>query len=112
MMLATRRALQARSLQSMPSTSIMNEFVTWLNFETEKQGWSLQQMARRVGVCRMDIMRIARGQAKPSADFCWRVALVLNVPPVEVFRRAGFLPPESEDIPVFQEVTHSGAASL
>jgi hypothetical protein len=31
---------------------------------------------------------------------------------VEVFRRAGFLPPESEDIPVFQEVTHSGAASL
>ncbi len=86
----------------------MNDFIAWLNFETEKQGWSLQHVARRVGVSRIDITRIARGQARPSADLCQRVALVFNVSPVEVFRRAGFLLPEPEEISMLQGVGHLG----
>ncbi len=78
----------------------MNDFITWLNFETEKQGWSLQQVARRVGVSRIDITRIARGQARPSVDLCERVALVFNVSPMEVLHRAGFLSSESEELSV------------
>ncbi|MCP4544703.1 MAG: helix-turn-helix transcriptional regulator [Chloroflexi bacterium] len=82
----------------------MNDFIAWLNFETEKQGLSLQQVARRVGVSRMDITRIAMGQARPTTDLCQRVALVFDVSPVEVFRRAGFLSPEPEDVPRLQGV--------
>ena len=84
----------------------MNDFIAWLNFETEKQGWSLQQVARRIGVSRIDITRIARGQASPSADLCQRVALVFNVSPVEVLHRAGFLPSEQEGTSVPRGVVH------
>jgi transcriptional regulator with XRE-family HTH domain len=86
----------------MSIATIMNDFIAWLNFETEKQGWSLQQVAQRVGVSRMDLMRIAKGQARPSADLCQRVALVFDVSPVEVFGRAGFLPSDTQEIPALQ----------
>ena len=92
--------------QKISILSAMNDFIAWLNFETEKQGWSLQQVARRVGVSRIDITRIARGQARPSVDLCQRVALVFDVSPAEVFRHAGFLPSESGEIPVLQGVDH------
>ena len=86
----------------------MDDFITWLNFETERQGLSLQQVARQLGVSRIDIARIARGQANPSADLCRRVALVFNVSPGEVFRHAGFDLLESEEISALQEITHLG----
>ncbi len=76
---------------------IMYDFIAWLSSETERQGWSLQQMARRVGVSRIDITRIAKGQMRPSADLCRQVAIIFGIPPVEVFRRAGFLVPELKE---------------
>ena len=90
----------AYPLYKVSIVSAMNDFITWLNFETEKQGWSLQQVARRVGVSRIDIARIARGQTRPSVDLCKRVALVFNVSPGEVLYRAGFLSSESEELSV------------
>ena len=84
----------------------MNDFIAWLSLETERQGWSLQQMARRVGVSRVDITRIAKGQMRPSADLCRQVAMIFNIPPVEVFRRAGFLPPELKETSLLQKTMH------
>jgi len=84
----------------------MNDFIAWLSSEAERQGWSLQQMARCVGVSRIDITRIAMGQMKPSADLCRQVAITLDIPPVEVFRRAGFLPPELKETSLLQKTTH------
>jgi len=72
----------------------MYDFVAWLNAEMEKQGWSLQQTAQRVGVSHTVVTNIANGQARPSADFCRRIALVFQLSPEEVFRHAGLLPPE------------------
>jgi len=85
---------------------VMNDFITWLSSEAERQGWSLQQMARYVGASRIDITRMAKGQIKPSADFCRQVAIIFDVPPVEVFRRAGFLPPELNETLLSQNSAH------
>ncbi len=85
---------------------VMNDFISWLSSETERQGWSLQQMARRVGVSRVDITRIAMGQMRPSADFCREVAIVFNIPLGEVFHRAGFLPPELKETSLLQKAAH------
>lgn len=88
--------------------AVMDDFIAWLNFETERQGISLQQVARQLGVSRIDIARIARGQASPSVDLCRRVAIVFDVSPAEVFRHAGFDSLESEEISVMQEITCLG----
>ncbi len=85
---------------------VMYDFIVWLSSEAERQGWSLQQMARRVGVSRVDITRIAKGQMKPSANLCRQVAIIFGIPPVEVFRRAGFLAPDLKETPLLQKTTH------
>jgi transcriptional regulator with XRE-family HTH domain len=69
-----------------------NNLATWLNIETETRGWSLRELARRVGVSHTTIINIANQQRRPSADLCRRIALALHVPPEEVFRKAGLLP--------------------
>ena len=93
---------------------VMDDFVAWLNTETEKRDWSLQQVAQRIGVSRITITRIAKGQIGPSADFCRRVALIFGVSPEEVFCRAGLLPPglssdlssETKELSVLQKITN------
>jgi transcriptional regulator with XRE-family HTH domain len=74
----------------------MDEFITWLNVETETRGWTLHQIAQQTGVSRATISRIARGEVAPSAEFCRRIAMIFRVSPEEVYRRAGLLPPASD----------------
>jgi len=84
----------------------MYDFVVWLNAEIKKQGWSLQQTAQRVGVSHTVMTDVANGRTRPSADFCRRIALVLQASPEEVFRRAGLLPPEPKGKLVLREAIH------
>ena len=84
----------------------MDNFVAWLNAEMEKRGWSLQLVAGRIGVSHTAMANIANGCTRPSADVCQRIALVFHVPPEEVFRRAGLLPPDLREMTVLREVAH------
>jgi transcriptional regulator with XRE-family HTH domain len=84
----------------------MDDFVVWLNAEMKKQGWSLQQTARRVGVSCTALADIVDGQARPSADLCQRVALAFQTSPEEVFRLAGLLPLKPNEMVALGETAH------
>jgi len=84
----------------------MDNFAIWLDAEMKKRGWSLQLVAGRMGVSHTTMTSIANGHMRPSADFCQRIALVFHVPPAEVFRHAGLLPPDLKEMAVLREVAH------
>lgn len=70
-----------------------NDFVTWLNDELATQGWSRADLARATGLHKGSISNVLNGQRQPSVDFVMAVARAFKMPPEELFRRAGLLPP-------------------
>ena len=74
-----------------------NAFVAWLDAELEQRNWSYNQLARRAGLSHSMLSRVRAG-APPGWSICHAVAGALDLPPEEVFRQAGLLPP----IPVEQ----------
>lgn len=80
----------------------------WLSQELKKRGWSGQEFARQVGLTQPYVSRILTGRQPPSANFCNRVAIALDVPPETVLRLAGILPGEPASTgthgPVTQEL--------
>ena len=73
--------------------SMVDDLASWLRQEVETRGWSLREMARRAGVSHTAIINVANGRTRPGASFCLKIARALGVPPEEVYRRAGLLPP-------------------
>jgi len=86
---------------------IMNDFVNWLIDEMNKRGWSNSELARRAGVVHSTISMILSGKSNPGNDLCVGIAKALKIPPEEVFRRAGILPPlpAPDNDPTLEEIT-------
>ena len=84
---------------------MIDDLETWLKGELGRRGWSLREVARRVGVSHTAIINVANGRTKPGADLCRQIALVLQVPPETVFRRAGLLPPEMPETATLLEAS-------
>lgn len=82
---------------------MVDDMATWLTEELRARGWSMREMARRVGVSHTAIVNIAHGRARPSAGLCREIARVLRVPPEHVFRLAGLLPPDPPESPSLVE---------
>ena len=77
--------------------SIMSmDFADWLTEEVEKRGWSFRELARRAGLSSGAISQITTQRSFPGPEFCTGVARAFRIPPEEVFRRAGLLPPLPE----------------
>ncbi|MCQ3980231.1 MAG: hypothetical protein DPW09_43000 [Anaerolineae bacterium] len=85
---------------------VKKDFVSWLNSEMNKRGWSNSELHRRSGMATSTISMILGGQNKPGWDFCLAIANALGEPPEKVFRLANLLPPLSagEDEQVIKEV--------
>ena len=66
---------------------------SWLASEIKRRGWSIRELARRAGVSHTTAADVLSKQRDPTADFCLGIARALNMPPEEVLRRAGILPP-------------------
>jgi transcriptional regulator with XRE-family HTH domain len=86
--------------------SVKKDFVSWLNDEMNKRGWSNSELHRRSGMATSTISMILGGQNKPGWDFCLAIANALGEPPEKVFRLANLLPPlpASEDEQIIKEV--------
>jgi len=82
---------------------MVDDLARWLKEELGARAWSQREMARRVGVSHTAIANVASGRAQPSAGLCREIARVLQVPPEQVFRRAGLLPPEPLATPTLVE---------
>ena len=81
------------------------EFSVWLQAELEHRGWDQAELARRSEVTPAQISRILSQTRRPGPDACLAIARALRVPPEEVFRRAGLLPPTGELDPAVRELT-------
>jgi transcriptional regulator with XRE-family HTH domain len=84
-----------------------NNFITWLNSELSHLGWNNNDLAQRANVTPSAISMVLSGQRQPGVDFCKGLARALKMPAVEVFRKAGLLPPaapDPEEDPSFSEL--------
>lgn len=77
----------------------MMDFASWLSDELKKRGWSQREAARRAGLPQSSVSKTISRERNPTSDICIRLAQALDVPPEQVLRLAGILPPlpASED---------------
>ncbi|RME79663.1 MAG: XRE family transcriptional regulator [Chloroflexi bacterium] len=71
----------------------------WLAQELQQRGWSHAELARRSGISRPFISQVLSGDAKPSVNFCRKVAAALDESPDKLLRLAGILPPAGPATP-------------
>ena len=69
------------------------DFPDWLTQEMDRRGWKTSRLARRSGLAHSTIGDVLSRRTSPGATFCKRIAVALNIPPDQVLRQAGILPP-------------------
>jgi transcriptional regulator with XRE-family HTH domain len=70
-----------------------NDFISWLTTEIDRRGWTNTETARRAGVVQSTISLTISRKSRPGIELCRGLARAFNIPPEEVYRRAGLLPP-------------------
>ena len=70
------------------------QFSEWLLSVLSQKGMSQSELARQAGVTRGAINGVITGARGPGVDLCNGIAKALKIPPEEVLRAAGLLPPE------------------
>jgi transcriptional regulator with XRE-family HTH domain len=68
-------------------------FGEWLDQERTRRGWSQSELARRGKVSPSAIQQVISGVTRPGPRSCQAIALALEMPPDDVYRLAGLLPP-------------------
>lgn len=82
------------------------EFATWLNEQLNERGWSRSELARRAHYSSSLVDQVINGTIKkPGVKFCEGTARAFRLPVEEVLRRAGRLPPiTDEDARLFESI--------
>lgn len=65
----------------------------WLEKELAERNWSQSDLARYSGLHRAIISKIILGGSKPTPETIESIARAFKLPPEQVFRAAGLLPP-------------------
>lgn len=80
------------------------KFSVWLNKEMEIKGLSQNRLAKLAGVSQGAIAHVINGRRNPGPELCEGVARAFKIPPEDVFRIAGLLPPAREEDPTDDEL--------
>jgi transcriptional regulator with XRE-family HTH domain len=80
-------------------------FSEWLQKELERKGWNQSDLARAAHLGKGSLSDIISGRRKVGSEVARAIADALKLPPEQVFRAAGILPPEKED-PWVDEMSH------
>ena len=91
----------------MPSTPETTDFADWLVAELAERGWNQEQLARRMGVHPGVVSSIINRVKGVGPDTARKIAGVLGVPQLKVFRKAGLI-----DDPLLDEVEDEDVLSL
>lgn len=74
----------------------MERFRDWILVELNKRGMTQADLARASGVTSAAISRLLSEQRVPAPETCMGIARAFNLPPEDVYRRAGLLPDTGE----------------
>jgi transcriptional regulator with XRE-family HTH domain len=79
-------------------------FADWLNGRMRIKNWSQSELARISGLTRQAINNYLSAKVnKPDEDALKALAHAFDLPPEEIFRAAGILPPNHEKPPGLEE---------
>jgi transcriptional regulator with XRE-family HTH domain len=79
------------------TTGVKMDFIAWLEEEMEQRRWQKSDLSRASGISHSAISLVLSGDRGIGPDFCNGIARAFRIPPEEVFRRAGILPPLPEE---------------
>ncbi len=83
------------------------DFPTWLLSQLHAQGWSQSELARRAELSPQAISDYINGKrTNYDQDALNGIARALKLPPEEVFRAAGYLPPASAESEILEQIVH------
>lgn len=74
----------------------MNTFSDWLVLTLEEKDWSQADLARQAEVSPAAISDIISGRRNVGKNTAKAIAKALKLPPEQVFRAAGILPPDKK----------------
>lgn len=74
------------------------EFSTWLQEQLNERGWDQADLVRRSGVSQSQVSRIMTGTRNPGPETSKAIARALRLPPEDVLRQAGILPPKNASL--------------
>jgi len=72
----------------------------------EEKGWSQSKLAKAAKVSPASISDVLSGRRKVGRELATAIAGALKIPPEQVFRAAGFLPPAQTDDEWDRRVIH------
>jgi transcriptional regulator with XRE-family HTH domain len=84
----------------------MTNFNDWLGIELERRNLKPIELARLAHVDPGAISRILNGDRKPSPETLEAFAHALKLPPEEVYRAAGLLPPDVDESLLDKRIRH------
>ncbi len=82
------------------------DFAEWLREELRNRDWSQSDLSRRSGVSTAQITRVLSGERGIGEATCKSLARALHLPPEEVFRKAGLLPPKPVADEIMEQAEH------
>lgn len=91
---------------TMTSMADRHALAGWLQDEMQRENLSQADVARRCGVDRQLVNAILLEKGDPKPDTLRALAFGLKIPPVQVFRIAGLLPPEVDADPWVERNAH------
>ena len=83
-----------------------NKFSIWLKSEMDKRDWNQSELARKADVTRSAVNGVLTGARNPGNDLCEAIAKAFNMPPEDVFRFAGLLPPKQKKDKLTEEAEY------
>ncbi len=87
----------------------MESFDKWLDARIKEKGWKPADLARKSGLDSAVISNLLNNRRQAGPDTCTAIAHALGLPPEQVFRNAGLLPPARETDPWVEEMKYKMA---
>ena len=81
-------------------------FEEWLVARMAESNMSQSELAKKAGITQSAISLILSGTRNPGLEMCTGIARALRLPPEEVFRAAGILPPVTPRTALIQKIEH------